>query len=392
MHENIKSKVENIMKKEVHEIFAYPFDRAKIDPDFLTHYLQSFEKAARKSYWFKYFPHKILYKQADYIFLDTKYIDLIKSLSSPKILVLTGLGHRKKVDKYAFFFPHHYFIYTLHKVFITDPMLKEKISNDLVDFTVSFLKKINPKALILSNDSLFLERFLIFCARKAGIKSICIQDGIFQSTSNPILFHGKYTDFFYVWSEKQKNMFIRHGYDKLKLVVYGYPLKMKVFDKDTYNSNKVCLLGQPWEKYSKTLGIKKKKIFNDIVLQLATDHIVYKSHPGETEIEYFPDDIKIFHGNLSEAIEKYDYFLSFTSTALIEVSLAKKIAIQLYDQDFNSDIFEDIGYCYTFDVTKKMKFKSYLKDKIEPYHLDKNTLLINKNLGMRFLELEKELI
>ncbi|WPM85460.1 hypothetical protein QNH14_04855 [Apirhabdus apintestini] len=77
--------------------------------------------------------------------------------------------------------------------------------------------------------------------------------------------------------------------------------------------------------------------------------ISYKPHPwekGAAYLELFPI---ICNEEINEVIEEYDIFLSFTSTALIEASLAGKIAIQIHDVAFNADRFDDLGYSYCID-------------------------------------------
>lgn len=385
------------MQNNIHEIFTYPYERAKEDKDFLIKYLRDLNNIGVKSYLFKYFPYRLLYKyighNIDYVFLGVKYIDLAKSLSSHKSIILTSITDISlvKKEKNLFMFPSHYISYGVRKVFNTDPSLGKKSSEKIINFTVDFFKKTQPKFLIVSNDSLFVERFLIYCAREAGVKTICIQDGIFQSLSNPIIFHGNYTDYMYVWSEKQKNIFIDSGINHSKLQVLGYPYKILTSRNSVrdYDKKKICILGQPWENYDVKLGDKKKQIFNKVVSQFVDVDIVYKPHPGEKDINYFPENVRLFTGSLSEAIEEYDYFFSLTSTALLEVSLGDKIAIQIYDADFNCDVFEKVGWSYTCHLLKNTNFREYINGINVSFPIGEDALFLPENIGQRFLDLEK---
>jgi len=385
------------MKQDRHEIFSYPFERAKEDKGFLSNYLKSIGYIGIKSGLFKYFPYKLLYKyignDIDYVFFGTKYIDLVRSLSSHKSIVLTSLKDISLVEKEKnlFIFPMNYIAYGVSKIFSTDPSLEKKSSEKIINFTVEFFKKTHPKFLIVPNDSLFIERFLIYCAKKAGVKTICIQDGIFQSLSNSIIFHGNYADFMYVWSEKQKNILIEGGLSPSNLAILGYPYKIltsRSYVRD-YDKTKICILGQPWEIYDKKIGEKKKLIFDKIVSQFVGIDVVYKPHPGEKDINYFPDNVRLFTGSLSEAIEEHDYFFSLTSTALLEVSLGEKIAIQIYDADFNCDIFEEIGWSYTCHFLKNTNFRQYIDGINESFQIDEDALFLPENIGQSFLDLEK---
>jgi len=385
------------MQNNIHKIFAYPFERAKKDKGFLISYLKDLNNIGLKSGLFKYFPYKLLYKyignDIDYVFFGVKYIDLAKSLSLHKSIVLTSIKDISLVEKEKslFIFPVHYIVYGVSKIFSTDPSLEKKSSEKIINFTVEFFKKTHPKFLIVSNDSLFIERFLIYCAKKAGVKTICIQDGIFQSLSNPIIFHGKYADYMYVWSEKQKNILIKGGLSSASLVILGYPYKILTSRSHVreYDKTKICILGQPWEIYDEKLGGKKKQIFNKVVSQFVDVDIVYKPHPGENDINYFPENVRLFTGSLSEAIEEYDYFFSLTSTALLEVSLGDKIAIQIYDADFNCDVFEKVGWSYTCHLLKNTNFREYINGINESFPIGEDALFLPENIGQRFLDLEK---
>lgn len=385
------------MKRNRHKIFSYPFERAKEDKGFLLHYLKGINNIKLKSGLFKYFPYKFLYKyignDVEYVFFGMNYIDLAKSLSLHKSIILTTLSDIDvvKKEKNLFIFPYNYIAYGVSKVFNTDPSLEKESSEKIINFTIEFFKKTHPKFLIVSNDSLFIERFLIYCAREAGIKTICIQHGIVQSVANPVILDGKYADLMYVWSEKQKNIFIDSGIAHSKVQVLGYPhkiLTLKSYIRD-YDKTKICIIGQPWENYDVKLGEKKKQIFNKIVSQFVGIDIVYKPHPSENDMNYFPENVRLFRGSLSEAIEKYDYFFSLTSTALLEVSLCDKIAIQIYDADFNCDIFEKVGWSYTCHLLKNTNFRQYIDWIDESFPIGEDALFLPENIGQRFLDLEK---
>jgi len=387
---------DNNLKKKTHEIFSYPFERAKVDAFFLVHYLNTINNIGIKSVLFKYFPYSLLYKyigkNVDYVFYGMKYMDLARSLPLHKSIVLTSFRDRKlfEKDRNLFFSPIEYIWYGVRKVFNTDPLLEKKSSEKIINFTIELFKRTSPKFLIVSNDSLFIERFLIYCAREAGIQTICIQHGIFQKKSNPILLDGKYADFMYTWSRKQKDL-LRSGSSTSELKILGYPFQILASEKFTmdYDTSKICILGQPWENYDRKLGEKKKQIFGKVVSQFLD--IAYKPHPAENDLNYFPDNVSVFTGSLSEAILEYDYFFSITSTALIEVSLAKKIAIQLYDEDFPSDVFEKEGLSYTYDLLTNTDLRQYIDEINEPFPIEEDALLVPEDIGERFLDIEKSI-
>ena len=197
----------------------------------------------------------------------------------------------------------------------------------------------------------------------------------------------------YVWSKKQENILIKGGLSPTKVYIFGYPYNVVYSEKpiENYKKSKICILGQPWEDYDRKLGVKKKQIFDNVVSQFVGDDIVYKPHPAENNINYFPNNVSVFTGSLSEAIQEYDYFFSLTSTALIEVSLAKKIAIQLYDEDFSCDVFEEEGLAYTYNLLTNTDLRKYIDQINEPFSIDKDALFIPKDIGQRFLDIETKI-
>ncbi|WP_418127981.1 hypothetical protein RG903_02855 [Thermithiobacillus tepidarius DSM 3134] len=85
-------------------------------------------------------------------------------------------------------------------------------------------------------------------------------------------------------------------------------------------------------------------------LKMAGVPVVYKPHPGEIGGAYLSDvGCALFHGRLEDAVAEFDVFVSLTSTALMEASLAGKISVQIYDAAFCCERFDELGYAHVID-------------------------------------------
>jgi len=379
----------------VHEVFRYPYQRGMKEPRFLEHYLSSMKTTRTKNLllkylWYWYLP-QLKNEAIDYIFFSRKYEHIYHSMPNKKSLVfvpLKKLNLIKKKDN-IIYANTKYFDYCLEKIFKNDPLLHSKSSQKYINFIVQIFERINPKLFIVHNDSLFMERFLIYCAKKAGIKTICIQHGLFQSKSDPYVFDGKYADLMLAWSNQQKDVLINGGLPKEQIKVFGYPHKIyKPTNKTTLSDKKkICILGQPWETYDTTLGEIKKVLFQKIVNQLKTDAIAYKPHPAERDLNFVPNDVKIFDRSLNEAFEEFDYFFSLTSSALLEATLANKIAIQIFDERFHCDDFETIGISYSLPSKEIDHIIDYLEKIIKPFEINKHAISIPQDIEAEFDQL-----
>jgi len=381
--------------RKKHEIFVYPFKRAEESPEFLNRYLSQFEHHSRSKLGpvLKYFPLRLLKKimggNVDYIFLGNRLNYLISHLSTENILMFESF-HRNslniKKSKNIYRFPLNYLLNNLYFIFKTDPLMEGKASQKLIEYTVAIFRITRPKALVVWNDSLFLERFLIYCARKADIKTICIQHGVFLSKTNPANLDGWYADVIYVWSEFQKRIFTDAGLDAQKVHVLGFPYKIhgeqgRKIDKQ---KSKICIFGQNYEDFNVALGQRKKEIFEELSAKLNEYEVVYKLHPGEKNPAYYPDNIEIFEGNMEDALKCCDYFVALTSTALIEATLAGKVAIQFFHPDFPTDKFEEIGWSYTYDYLSGTDFNIYIEKIEKPFELKEDGLLVPDDLAASF--------
>lgn len=366
-------------------IFSYPKIRAESgDPDFEREYLKNLQdfviKYRRYGHILKFIDylstpsHRV--KGTNILFVGGKFLELIKEVRlffNPIALVIgkSRLDFIKNRIPYVSgnkWVNDLFDAYKEHELHLQEHKLQQIISN--IKATLEYLK---PYAVLLPDDSLFLERAILYGAKKCNIPSVTIQDGLFMAASKPSIVHGHYTDYMLVWGEFFKKMFIsRNIVPASRLYVLGYPFKIRNNINKTYARNrlKVCFLGQPFEKYNRDHLYVKVSVLQN-VLQACKElniPLFYRTHPGEER-----SSLKVIEGNvhftpknesLTQAFDKYDVFFSISSTALVEAALRGKICAQIFVETLLLDKFEEIGACYTLPNSDR-QIKDFLSDVLE---------------------------
>jgi len=384
--------------KKLHQIFQGPF-LIDYGEDFAKNYIDNVVKLKNRIEVLR-IPNILskilnyLSPSCDILFVGSRFRDLASHLNkknSKKIGFIGGIKTLKTaLEIKAIYYPVFHWLVDLIKVFEKDPHLKSHTSQELVNKFVKFLLRKKVKYIILSNDVLFLERFIIFAAKKANITTIYIQDGVFQSKTK--ILHGQFSDFIFVWGEYQKELYLRNKFPESKIKILGYPFEYEKENK-LIDKSKICILGQPFENYSLFLGKRKVKIFEKIasLLKKTGYRIAYKPHPGEIRKNFLPNNVCFYTKNLKKAFKEFDVFISLTSTALLEASINGKIAIQIYDPEFRSDYYEKIGYSYTVNMKDITSLPRIIYEISSPYKIPPNVIYFPKDIASNFLKLLENL-
>ncbi|WP_253383899.1 hypothetical protein [unidentified bacterial endosymbiont] len=291
-------------------------------------------------------------EEKKYLFLGSRFTHLIAALPKNEVCIIGGPRQLFYCIKNNIsYIPNGNFWKLLSLGFeqnIRSELLKEcsTMSSNLT----KMVKKRTPALIILENDSLPLQRAFCNIAIESGIKTVCIQHGLFQSKTDPETIDGWKCDYFICYDANQRNVISGLGVSSEKILIGGF---YQPIERNSNISNpgqlKICFLGQPWFKY----GDEYKNIYLNILERTASQLSKYeikfnfKPHPWEMDALYLSDMENVFRGDMTEAISQHDVFLSLTSTALLEVTMAGKVAIQIYDQQFACDNFEKLGYAYT---------------------------------------------
>lgn len=283
--------------------------------------------------------------KADVAFCGARFDGLMLSVGACRtIKVVGGLRElRFPLSRCGGYYCAWSLAYDLYQVFLSGD---EQALECLLSRCVKQLRQWEVKTVVVMSDSLPLERLWIAAARELGIRSICIQHGLF-SESGGIINDGKYADVMAAYDQYQVDILKRTG--ALNPVVFGFydDVKPKVWFE---RRSVVCILGQPWSQYYEDKGDIYKSLLSSLVsaLSLGGTRVVYKPHPGETEVrDYVADSVEVIDLSLDAAFDEYDVFISFTSTALFEASLAGKLAIQIFDERLSLERFSEMGYAHS---------------------------------------------
>lgn len=283
--------------------------------------------------------------KADVVFCGARFDGLMFSVGESRaIKVVGGLRElRFPLSGCGGYYCAWGVAYDLYKVFLSGD---EGALEYLLDRCVKQLRKWEVKTVVVMSDSLPLERLWIAAARELGIRSICIQHGLF-SESGGVINDGKYADVMAAYDQHQVDILKRTG--ALNPVVFGFyeDVKPRVWRE---RRSVVCILGQPWPQYYEDKGDIYKSLLSSLIsaLSFGGAYVVYKPHPGETEVrDYVAGSIDVIDLSLDAAFDEYDVFVSFTSTALFEASLAGKLAIQIFDERLSLERFSEMGYAHT---------------------------------------------
>lgn len=240
------------------------------------------------------------------------------------------------------------------------------------------LRAAKPNYIVLSNDSLPIERAIVLVSKKLGIITMEVQHGIYAQPSGGTLsgkeptsplYNGQAADYILVWGEYFKDLYSKQGTRNPEdIYVLGYRFRIKEDNKKRSRKDyyTVCYLAQDYEAYNKKfLSIKLETIkkLSDLCKKLNLKFIC-RLHPDDNRqliIQSLPGIYFAPKGEtLSQTLKKSDIAISFDSTALAEASMMSKLCLQLMNYPIKTDNFEELGVC-----AKSFENFSELEDYLE---------------------------
>lgn len=238
-----------------------------------------------------------------------------------------------------------------------------------------------PKFVILYNDSLPVERIYCLLAKSLGMHSICIQHGVFQSNSPSRVYDGGVADLMLAFDKHQYKLMADGGIPDEKLGIVGFYSDIEYCDNLHDDlTRRVCILGQPWGVNYPEIEEHYIALLENLnaILNKSGFNFVFKPHPIERSAHYLGKYGVVELANLKECLTRYDVFISFTSTALIEASLAGRVAIQIFDPVFMTDKFSDLGYAHSIDSYHLSQLSQLIREAL-PINLS-----YSRTIGERF--------
>lgn len=200
-----------------------------------------------------------------------------------------------------------------------------------------------------------LNNFLAYFFKKQGKKVIYLQHGIYQLKNYELDAATKnFANGFVVWGEAFKNLFIRNGVaaDRIRVGCINKSVKKS----RNYSADKnICFLGLPLTKFSDEVREEALVVIrrtNEACVSAGYE-MVYKPHPMEniadTKQRFAEHNIHVriisVKQNLQNTLNKYNFFIGFYSTGLIEASMLHKKALQILMQTKDYDDFNALGIC-----------------------------------------------
>jgi hypothetical protein len=297
-------------------------------------------------------------RSVKYFFWGTKFQEIILGLPRHEVCVIGGPKQLLFCLRHRIPFLANMQMWKLLALGLQHKACPEGDLKKLIEQSgIKLAKKAGHGAsLIVDNDSLPMQRAFVLSGRLANLKSVCIQDGIFQSKSPGHIMHGWYADQFLAVNDHQKETLIAKGMKAEKIKVMGFHSSPYHPKRPTAvaGQRKVCFLGQPWVKYGHERAERYLKIVERAAMALheAGIEMTYKPHPWERDSDHLNRIRNVVDITLNDALEKYDAFISLTSTALIEAQAAGRVAIQIMDDQFDADDLSVHGQIITIIASK----------------------------------------
>jgi hypothetical protein len=333
-------------------VFGYLKEQRPFSPGMFGFVLDSYRRTLRKNRLFTPAFRYAAFPPGDnvrYVFVGGNFKELVRGLPRDQVLVV-GL-----FKEWLFCLRHR--IPFRSGLDVVRSVLKNAQRQGFV-LDVSLARMIPParpglvRHLVLFNDSLPVERTYCLLAREAGLRTVCIQHGIFMANSPPRVYDGGVADLMLAIDEHQRRLMISGGIPagSIRLLGFHSTLRKRAAPR-AGGDRKVCILGQPWGAYYPDIESKYHQMIERLMVALADAGLgfAFKPHPSERGAGYLGKYRPVESASLEECLDRYDVFVSFTSTALLEATLAGRVAIQLFHPVFMADRFQDHGYAYSVE-------------------------------------------
>jgi len=205
----------------------------------------------------------------------------------------------------------------------------------------STFEKVQPIFFIANSTIDPIDRLWIRHANERGIKTICLQHGIY-SQAIP----------WYAQEEDIVKKFIALDAGQAQIIAKNiHPSKIVSLGKNSnfqWSSNgkvlNICFVGEDLERYGyldmKMLIIDVYKYLAKYLINNTNFKCFYKPHPSEVASYGIAELIPITFN-----VEQMDVFIGFTSSLLKDISTKNKMAIQILDDKIPCDNFYENGYC-----------------------------------------------
>jgi len=374
----------------------------------LQKYILKLKKRARLNHLlFPFYTLLSLFTYLSYIFHKS-----IKKYVKQPVILIVGEKHYSTLDNYSnlvvlfsaksllknfksiFLNGHKAYVYEGYYKYIAASYNEPDSTQILENKIKAILKGSKVQIILMGNDNKPLERLWIKVARELGITSVVYQHGVWAA-NNMLAYQadGWAADYLFVYDAFHKDLMIKFGMNPDKIIIVGFP-KVESNENVQRENNTVCILGSAG--FSSGYGDYFKKANNRIALILvkAGYNVFYRPHPSEIKDSNFEVDselVTIVTGEpITAAVKKYQVYVGFASTMLIECTISGGLAIQIIDDKIDVIDFQKMQYAYSIRLNdlEKTLINSPSKQKplALPFELIDSAMAKNLNdlVGLNF--------
>lgn len=330
------------------------------------------ETSYRLGRYFKYIPKFQFSNKSRFVVLGLKnYQSLDAGLRSSSHVVLTAKDYRN-LNQLGFLlnFNFTFDLKTYYDIY-RQLELGENFFYASVKKTIEIT---DPSFLLIKSTKDPLSRLYAYYARLCGVKVICVQHGVYSKLTPPELLEEDLVDHYIALDESQGRL-IERVIPKEKFKYLGTRASRK-YDFSYRPNLKILLVGTDIERYSDT-GIRLKARMTEIYLSLIRKLqiefpscvLLYRCHPSESHMPIELSDLCVVENDLG-VLETCDLVCGVSSSFLRETSEMGIATIQLLDEAYPSDRYEDYGYCLSADLESLLEagIRSFLSNVTEiPY-------------------------
>ena len=212
---------------------------------------------------------------------------------------------------------------------------------------VKLIRKTKAKVFVANSTTDPINRLWLYVARQLGLKTICLQHGVYSNALPDYASEEDIVDRFIALDDTQASI-IAKNIDPKKIVSLG----KRGFTEWSPPAGelKICFVGEDWERYGlvdlKMILIKSYRELAGSFRREDNISFCYKPHPSEQLLFGIDKEMPLLP---RKKIDEPDVYIGFASSLLREMAARGKLVIQIVDPRLKSDCFADSGYCLSFD-------------------------------------------
>lgn len=333
------------IERSVQDSFAdFAFKRQLSDPGFLARVRRVGRRAATLASPFSLFPVGLGVENRRYVFLSTRFSELISEFSAEESAIIGGPRDRAPASRLGLPFIFNGGIAagagaTLfgQRWIPVAPVLRH---------WQRFFQRQSPGCcLVVANDTLPMSLLLVKIAQRcSNVTVVCVQHGLFNALSDSDDIDGRNSEVNLVYSEVQRREMERRLPGAL-VEVMGLPERARCVRGDTGPVRSAILVGPGLvdniAAYRSTLAAYRRVAD---VLFAAGFEVQYRPHPSEAKVHEGKDAFVLDRSPKSRLLNgPRRAFIGLNSTLLCEAHAAGHVVVSLHDPRLPMLRVEDFG-------------------------------------------------